>query len=192
VVSCTALSIGETKPVSNTPKTLLPKICQNFLGYADAAFISPHKSVRGALENEYWYPGEASGQKLTFLAVDHFPKWEILAQPESPALGSASLGTTMTGLQLSCSPFWEKKEEAPTMHRSLSFDANLEAIQKEARTLLRALQRNDVAAIERYRPYEVLDDASHPRLADAQYIIARRYGFRSWANLKGLLIHSKH
>ena len=99
----------------------------------------------------------------------------------------------MTGLQLSCSPlFGGKKEEAPTMHRSLSFDANLEAIQKEARTLLRALQRNDVAAIERYRPYEVLDDASHPRLADAQYIIARRYGFRSWANLKGLLIHSKH
>jgi hypothetical protein len=102
LVGFTALSIGETKPVSNTPKTLLPKICQNFLGYADAAFISPHKSVRGALENEYWYPGEASGQKLTFLAVDHFPKWEILAQPESPALGSASLGTTTTGLQLSC------------------------------------------------------------------------------------------
>ena len=77
------------------------------------------------------------------------------------------------------------------MHRSLLFDADLEAIQKEARTLLRALQRNDVAAIERYRPYDVLDDTSHPMLADAQYIIARRYGFRSWANLKGVLIHSK-
>ena|ERR1700741_1660297 len=53
------------------------------------------------------------------------------------------------------------------------------------------LQRNDVAALERYRPYDVLDDTSHRRLADAQYLIARRYGFRSWANLKGLLIHSK-
>ena len=78
------------------------------------------------------------------------------------------------------------------MHRILPFEANSEAIQKEAKTLLRALQRNDVAAIERYRPYDVLDDASHLRLADAQYIIARRYGFRSWAMLKGLLIHSKH
>ena len=77
------------------------------------------------------------------------------------------------------------------MHRSLPFDANLEAIQKEARTLLRALQRNDVAALERYRPYDVLDDTSHRRFADAQYLIARRYGFRSWANPKGLLIHSK-
>ena len=78
------------------------------------------------------------------------------------------------------------------MHRNLSFVADLEAIEKEARTLLRALQQNDVAAVERYRPYDVLDDASHPRLADAQYIIARRYGFRSWAKLKGLLIHSQH
>ena len=135
---------------------------------------------------------KASGQKLPFLAVDHFPKWEILARPESPALGSGSLGTTMTGLHLSCSPCRRKKEEAPTMHRNLSFVADLEAIEKEARTLLRALQQNDVAAVERYRPYDVLDDASHPRLADAQYIIARRYGFRSWANLKGLLVHSKH
>jgi len=88
-------------------------------------------------------------------------------------------------------PSWGKKEEASTMHRSLPFGANLEAIQKEARTLLRALQRNEVAVLERYHPYDVLDDTSHPRLADAQYLIARRYGFKSWANLKGLLIHSK-
>ena len=71
-----------------------------------------------------------------------------------------------------------------------SIEALLEAIEKEAKKLLHALQRNDVAAIERYRPYDVLDDTSHPRLADAQYIIARSYGFRSWANLKGLLIQS--
>jgi len=77
------------------------------------------------------------------------------------------------------------------MYRSLPFDANLEAMQREARKLLDALQRNDVAAIERYRAYDVLDDVSPPRLADAQYVIARRYGFRSWASLKGLLIPSK-
>ena len=74
------------------------------------------------------------------------------------------------------------------MDRSLPFDANFDAIQKEARKLLRALQRNDVAATERYRPFDVLDSTSHARLADAQYIIARRYGFRSWAKLKDRLI----
>jgi hypothetical protein len=74
------------------------------------------------------------------------------------------------------------------MDRSLPFDANFDAIQKEARKLLRALQRNDVAGTERYRPFDVLDSTSHARLADAQYIIARRYGFRSWAKLKDRLI----
>lgn len=73
------------------------------------------------------------------------------------------------------------------MHRTLPMDANFEAIQKEARTLLRALQRNDVASVERYRPSEVLESTSHVRLADVQYIIARCYGFRSWANLKDRL-----
>jgi hypothetical protein len=53
---------------------------------------------------------------------------------------------------------------------------------------LRALQRNEVATVERYRPFEVLDGHSHARLADAQYIIARRYGFRSWANLRDRLV----
>ena len=71
--------------------------------------------------------------------------------------------------------------------------ASFEAIQKEARKLLHALQRKDAAAIERYRPFDALDSTSHARLADAQYIIARRYGFRSWANLKARLIvrHNK-
>ena len=73
------------------------------------------------------------------------------------------------------------------MHRTLPMDANFEAIQKEARTLLHALQRNDVAAVERYRPSDILESTSHVRLADAQYVIARRYGFRSWANLKDRL-----
>lgn len=74
------------------------------------------------------------------------------------------------------------------MDRILPVDANFEAIQREARELFRALQRNDVAALERYRPADVLDSISRTRLADAQYVIARRYGFRSWANLKECLI----
>jgi hypothetical protein len=70
------------------------------------------------------------------------------------------------------------------IYRAQPVGANLEAIQKEARKLLRALRRNDVAATERYRPFDVLESSSHARLADAQYIIARRYGFKSWANMK--------
>jgi len=73
-------------------------------------------------------------------------------------------------------------------YRVLPVGANLEAIQKEARELLRALQRKDIAASERYSPFDVLESSSHARLADAQYIIARSYGFRSWASLTDRLI----
>ncbi len=64
---------------------------------------------------------------------------------------------------------------------------DLQAVQKEARGLLRALQRNDFATTRRYRHYDVEEDNFHARLADAQYIVARRYGFKSWANLKDRL-----
>jgi hypothetical protein len=74
------------------------------------------------------------------------------------------------------------------MNRSLPFEASLEAIQKEARALLRALERNDVAATVRYQPFDVLDRTSRARLADAQYVIARYYGFKSWASLKDRLM----
>ena len=73
------------------------------------------------------------------------------------------------------------------MYRILPVEANFEAMQKEAKELFRALQRNDVAAMERYRPFDFLDGTSHARLADAQYAIARRYGFKSWAKLKDRL-----
>ena len=69
-------------------------------------------------------------------------------------------------------------------YRALPIGANLEAIQKEARKLLRALRQSDVATAERYRPFDLLESSSHVRLLDAQYIIARRYGFKSWANLR--------
>jgi hypothetical protein len=53
-------------------------------------------------------------------------------------------------------------------YRALPVGANLEAIQKEARELLRALQRKDIAASERYSPFHVLESSSRARLADAQ------------------------
>jgi hypothetical protein len=61
---------------------------------------------------------------------------------------------------------------------------DLQAIQKEARGLLRALQQNDFATTRLYRHSDVVEGNFHARLADAQYIVARRYGFKSWANLK--------
>jgi hypothetical protein len=64
---------------------------------------------------------------------------------------------------------------------------DLQAIKKEARGLLRALQRNDFATTRLYRHSGVVEGNSHARLADAQYIVARRYGFKSWATLKDSL-----
>jgi hypothetical protein len=79
------------------------------------------------------------------------------------------------------------------MHHSLHPRANFEALQKEARKLLHDLKREDVTAAQRYRPLELLDGASSAGLADAQYLIARRYGFRSWKKLKQCLVmkHNK-
>jgi hypothetical protein len=81
-------------------------------------------------------------------------------------------------------PLYRRKKKVLMIYRALAVNPNLEAIQREARKLLRALRQNDVTATERYRPFDLLENRFHARLADAQYIIARRYGFKSWANLK--------
>ena len=73
------------------------------------------------------------------------------------------------------------------MECGLPTNTDFESLQKEARRLLRALKSRDAAAAERYRTAEFLDSSFHARLADAQYMIARRYGFRSWASLKDRL-----
>ena len=69
--------------------------------------------------------------------------------------------------------------------RPLPARPNLEFERKEAKALLRRLRARDLEALERAR-------ARHPRiatgaaritLADAQLVIAREYGFTSWARL---------
>jgi hypothetical protein len=60
---------------------------------------------------------------------------------------------------------------------------NLEDIKKEARNLLRGLQRGDAAALSRYHSIDSLDGLSQPRLDDAQFIVAREYGYSSWQKL---------
>ena len=74
------------------------------------------------------------------------------------------------------------------LHPNLPSQLGYDAIQKEAKKLFHALQRKDFAAIERYDPFAILDDVSHARLADAQFVIARRYGFKSWARMKEKLV----
>jgi hypothetical protein len=64
--------------------------------------------------------------------------------------------------------------------------SDFSAAEKEARTLLRSLQSRDPMAAGRYRAFDAFDIAP-TRLADAQYLVARRYGFKSWAALKSCL-----
>jgi hypothetical protein len=60
---------------------------------------------------------------------------------------------------------------------------NLDDIKKEARNLLHALQRGDAAALSRYHSIDSFASLSQPRLDDAQYIVAREYGYSSWQKL---------
>jgi hypothetical protein len=64
--------------------------------------------------------------------------------------------------------------------------SDFSAAEKEARALLRSLQRRDLVAAGRYGAFDAFD-VSPTRLADAQYLVARRYGFKSWAALKSCL-----
>ena len=68
-------------------------------------------------------------------------------------------------------------------YRVLPAGTDLETIKKEARKLLRAVRQSDVATAEQYRVFDILESTSHITLPDAQYVIARRYGFKSWTNL---------
>ena len=60
----------------------------------------------------------------------------------------------------------------------------LEHMKKEARHLLRGLQRRDPDALRRYRAVDPFTDMSNPALDDARFIIAREHGFSSWRKLK--------
>jgi hypothetical protein len=70
------------------------------------------------------------------------------------------------------------------MMRPLSSQRNLEPFEKEARNLLHDLRRSDATAVQRYFSIDPLAGDFQPGLADAQYVVAREYGFRSWQELK--------
>ncbi len=59
---------------------------------------------------------------------------------------------------------------------------NLEHLKKQAKDLLHNFEQGDPAAIERL--HAVGSTAAGLKLADAQYAVAREYGFASWAKMK--------
>ncbi len=58
---------------------------------------------------------------------------------------------------------------------------SLEQLRKQAKELLRFIRNGDSSAIERLNKHK--RDASDPKLTDAQFVIAREYGFESWPRL---------
>jgi len=68
--------------------------------------------------------------------------------------------------------------------RELPQRPNLEHLKKQARLLLRGALQAEPAAIDRFREVQVPWPTAAPKLADAQHVIAREYGFDNWANLK--------
>jgi len=76
-------------------------------------------------------------------------------------------------------------EDRPTLVEPLPSKPSLEMQQKRAKELLRAAWAGDADALSRIRvfhPKAPLPDAL--KLADAQLVIARGYGFESWASMK--------
>ena len=58
---------------------------------------------------------------------------------------------------------------------------SLPQLRKQARELLKRFRANEPAAIERFRAAGII---ASPKLADAQFAIAREHGFASWPKLR--------
>lgn len=73
------------------------------------------------------------------------------------------------------------------MCRKLPLHTNLEEVKRDARDLLSALRRRDVSAVKRYQLSDPIAGMFVPRIDEAQYVIAREYGYPSWRKLKECL-----
>ncbi len=71
---------------------------------------------------------------------------------------------------------------APT--RSLPAKPNLLQLRKQAKQLLKSYKAGQTAAIQEVQRFEQTPNRETLSLADAQRILARAYGFSSWARLK--------
>ncbi len=68
------------------------------------------------------------------------------------------------------------------MSPALPARANLEHLKKQAKELLHSVQSQDPTAAERFSSLGIA--SADAKLADAQHVIAREYGFSSWTTLK--------
>src|SRR5215467_6274395 len=64
--------------------------------------------------------------------------------------------------------------------------ANLEQLKKQAKSLLRAARNQDPAALRRFQAILIGRSLNQDAIAlhDAQFVIAREYGFKSWNDLR--------
>ena len=60
---------------------------------------------------------------------------------------------------------------------------NPEVLERRAKDLLHRLRQRDTFALKRYYSIDSSADTFHPTLADAQYIIAREFGYNSWQQM---------
>ena len=72
----------------------------------------------------------------------------------------------------------------PTSSSLLPERPSLEQLRKQAKDLLRAIRANDAAATTRLRAQAPRPTRQAVTLADAQFVLAREYGYESWAKLK--------
>jgi len=73
------------------------------------------------------------------------------------------------------------------MTQQLPERANLEQLRKQAKSLLHAARNQELAALDRFRAVLALagqPDSGSLALHNAQFVIAREYGFKSWNELR--------
>ncbi len=70
------------------------------------------------------------------------------------------------------------------MSRELPATPNLEHFKKQAKQLLCHFQEGKAEAVARFGSFASHSTPDNAKLADAQYVIARDYGFASWPKLK--------
>ena len=70
------------------------------------------------------------------------------------------------------------------MSRQLPAKPSLEHLKKQAKELLQGFQQGEPAATDRFRALASRSALAAPKLADAQHVIARDYGFASWLKLR--------
>jgi ankyrin repeat protein len=70
------------------------------------------------------------------------------------------------------------------MSRELPAKPNLEYLKKQAKEFLHDIQQRQPDAVERFRALASDSTPDTAKLADAQHLLAREYGFPSWPKLK--------